>query len=57
MKLLITTLTFMFISFSSYSEGQGRFNNKDCAVLEIETKNTWDNIFKFKKTEMLLYKG
>ena len=52
MKLLITTLTFIFISFNSYSgeiTGEKVFDGKDCLILKLEASTALDNIFNHKK--------
>ena len=52
MKLLITTLTFMFISFGSYANDpktdQG-FTSKHCAIIEILTESSYRNIVLHKQ--------
>lgn len=52
MKLLITILTFMFISFNSNANDpktdQG-LTAKDCAIIEIFAKTSWSNIFSHKQ--------
>ncbi len=50
MKLLITTLTFMFISFGSYSDERKLFDGKACYILKLEADTAWDNIFNLKKS-------